>query len=57
LSSDKEDMAAKVSVTGLTYVLVETSQLCPGKYTTAAEYIDWYTGHINAHMMKNGTSL
>jgi hypothetical protein len=46
LSSYKEDMGTKVSVTGLTDVLVETSQC-----TTAAEYI----GHISAHVMETGT--
>jgi hypothetical protein len=35
LSSDKEDMGAKVSVAGLTDVVVEISQLCPRKYVAA----------------------
>jgi hypothetical protein len=44
-------MDTKVSVTGLTDVLLETSQ-----YTiAAAPYNDRYIGYINAHVMKTGT--
>jgi hypothetical protein len=51
LSSHKEDVGTKVSVTGLIDVLVETSQ-----YTTAAAaHNDWYIGHISAHVMETGT--
>jgi hypothetical protein len=49
LSSDKEDMGTKVSVTGLTDVAVQTSQLCPGKYVAAAYDNDWYIGCIIAY--------
>jgi hypothetical protein len=49
LSSDKEDMGTKVSVTGLTDAAVQTSQSCPGKYVTAAYDNDWYIGCIIAH--------
>lgn len=44
-------MGTKVSVTDFTDVLVETSQLSSGKYATVFVYNDWYTGHINAHVM------
>jgi hypothetical protein len=43
LSSDKADGGTKVSVTGLTGVAVETSQLCPRKYAAATYNSDWYT--------------
>jgi hypothetical protein len=49
LSSDKEDMGTKVSVTGLTDVAVQTSQPCSGKYVAAVYDNDWYSGCIIAH--------
>jgi hypothetical protein len=49
LSSDKEGMGTKVSVTSLTDIAVQTSQLCPGKYVAAAYNNDWYIGCITAH--------
>jgi hypothetical protein len=48
LSSDKEDMGTKVSVTGLTDVAVQTSLLCPGKYVAVYDN-DWHIGCIIAH--------
>jgi hypothetical protein len=48
LSSYEEAMGTKVSVTGLTDVAVQTSQLRPGKYVADA-YNDWYIGCIIAH--------
>jgi hypothetical protein len=53
LSPDKEDMGTKVSVTGLTDVAVETSQLCPGKYVAAYTTMTG-TSDVSMHiMMKN----
>jgi hypothetical protein len=49
LSSDREDMGTKVSVTGLTDVVVKTSQLCPRKYAAAVYDNDWYAGCITEH--------
>jgi hypothetical protein len=48
VSSDKEEMGTEVSVTGLTDVAVQTSQLRPSKYVADA-YNDWYIGCIIAH--------
>jgi hypothetical protein len=48
LSSYKEGVGTKVSVTGLTGVGVEPNQWYPGKYV-AAVYSDWYLRHIIAH--------
>jgi hypothetical protein len=42
-------MGTKVSVTGLTNVSVQTSQLCPGKYVAAVYDNDWYIGSIIMH--------
>jgi hypothetical protein len=44
-------MDIKASVTGLTDVAVETSQLCPGK-CVAAIYNDWHMD-VSLHMMRN----
>jgi hypothetical protein len=52
LSSDKEDTGTKASITGLTDVAVQTSQLCSGKYVAAIYNNDWYIGCIIALMMK-----
>jgi hypothetical protein len=49
LSSHKDDIGTKASVTGLTDVAVQTGHLCPEKYVAAAYNNDWYIGCIIAH--------
>jgi hypothetical protein len=49
LSSDKEAMGTKVSVTGLIDAAVQTSQLYPGKYVADAYDNDWYIRCITVH--------
>lgn len=49
LSSDRKDICTKVSITGLTNVTEETSQLCPMKYDAATYDSDRYIRHTTAH--------
>jgi hypothetical protein len=49
LSSDKEDMGTKMSVTDLSDVAVDTSQLCSRKYVTAVYDNDLYIRCITVH--------
>jgi hypothetical protein len=52
LSSEREDMGTKVSVTGLTDVAAQKSKLCPRNYAAAATIT--VTSNISLHiMMKN----
>jgi hypothetical protein len=53
-SSDKEDMGTEVSVTDLTDVPVQTSQLCHRKYVAAVYDNDWHIRCITAQDDEEG---
>jgi hypothetical protein len=57
MSSDKEDVCTKVSVTGLTDVAVKTGNLCSRKYVAAVYDNDFYIQFIIVHNDKEGDIL